>query len=76
MSEYNIEWSREVLKYVCGISFLIVATCIFIVAISYEFNSPVVDGIAGGFLTSGVISGWMIVIIDFLRMDRGNEDDE
>ena len=75
MSEYNIEWSREVLKYVCGISFLIVATCVALVMFSYELSSPVVDTIFGAFLLSGVISGWLIVIVDTVLMLRGNEDD-
>ena len=72
MSEYDLGWSREVLKYVCGISFLIVATYVLMTVFSYGFN----EIIAGAFLISGVVSGWLIVVVDIVRMHRGNEDDQ
>ena len=75
MSEYDLDWVREVVKYVCGISFLIAATCITVVVFFDVFNSPIADTITGASLVSGVISGWVLVIIDFLFIVRGNEDD-
>ena len=72
MSEYDLNWWREVLKYVCGISFLIVAT--YILFVSCGFDSPVLEDITDGFFLSGVISGWGLVIIDFVFMVRGNDD--
>ena len=75
MGEYDLDWFRGVVKCVCGISFLIVATYVFMTAVSYEFNSPIARGIAGAFLSSGVVSGWVLVMIDFVFMVRGNQDD-
>ena len=74
MGEYDFKWFREVVHCVCGISFLIVATCIFIVSFS-DFSSLTIYVPLGAFFLSGVLSGWILVIIDFLLMIRGNEDD-
>ena len=75
MSDYDLEWLREVLTHVCGISFLIVATYIMVATFSAYLISSVMDTIAAAFLVSGVIAGWMLVIIDCVSMHRGNEDD-
>ena len=73
MSEYDLEWFRGTIKAICGFSFLIVATCVFVIR-PYESSSPVLDTILRSFLSSGVISGWTLVIIDTVLMVRGNED--
>ena len=65
MSEYDVKWSREVLKYVCNLSFLIVATYIAVMVFSDNVNSSVMDTIGAAFLVSGVVAGWILVIIDF-----------
>lgn len=71
MSEYDLDWARDVLIYVCGISFLIVATYVLVTVFSYRFNEIV----AGAFLITGVVSGWMLVIVDTILEIRGNDDE-
>ena len=71
MSEYDLDRVRDVLKCVCGISFLIVATYVLMTVFSRGFNEIV----ATAFLIAGVISGWMLVIVDTILMIRGNDDE-
>ena len=79
MSEYDLGLYREMFKYVCGISFLIVATCLCIVVFfnifPFSIIETILDILSAAFLVSGVVSGWIIVIIDFIFMTRGIEDD-
>ena len=73
MSKYDLDYYREMLKYVSGISFLMIATS-FALFFFGDFRSVIIDSTLKIFILPCVFAGWLIVVIDIVFMLRGNDD--